>query len=1311
MGGLAERIRATHAQRLREGKEIIKDAAVGNGSDFGSEISLKAFLQLETAKARTELAEMREESVTDNGVDLVEVLDSYLQPNESEKYNGVPVRLNSHDFEITDAGRYGAEAQIFDIQNNNPNNGIPTKENELVLRRHLVGLRVNDPNYMKNILTFFDRVGKAGTLKHDRTATVYGSGLEIRDGAVYPFIVMEKIDGPTVSEHIKPETSIETTLDVTEQTLETLVSVHKQGIVHRDVKPSNLIDNGDGEIEVHLTDFGLAREIPDGTFTGTFDVGTPSYAAPEQINLGKSSPKADVYSTGLITAELILGSVIERVGRGENYKSVNRGRLEEALVQGKGLESKVASKIVDFVMNSVDPDPEKRFDSKQALTAVRYCRDVLEGKVELEKTEQGPVSLVPPLPFEVPTPFDDQDTVQGSTPETVQLPVKEARFTDFYDGLYGDDIERIKTVLKQVGLDERLIENPYDITHPGIISKIEEVEPVPYSGEDYPEGQQTPDFVSKHFERRGLTSKNIKARNSLERKLRREIRKGVGRQEKRSFQYQFETSRGSPTIEACEYLQSTSLVPFPDGQGKDKLYDLLSRIGCSVHLSKKDREAVEVLPLTTETVSDIKEHIDKRVGYLATVEPKHNLVKSVSVEFLSDNELKVLKRDVGVYSRKWDLLKSTGATVLPWLGTYYENPHLITFCAAASAFIGLFLTYEVSKHTFRYKRQVLDKADVLLKEHVRKIGHRPDFMDVLRIEDRVHVDTPVEVELKNSDTSFKDFLYFVNHLPEAVGVTVKRIANTVLCYGIGQVRYLTERGKRKQIESRRLQRVTFPDLADKVLEKIHESGFGKDYSLLIKASDLCKEVIEKAEHDHPELHLYKGLSLFLYGNLAGADHEFKKATDLGHLVEGFSNSGLTSLIGSSQHASRMDLIYAASFAAERIGQKNGSLDARRFDILIRTYLGDYDRALEEVGDAEHFVMSGTEAGLIRAAIYLRQKKVPKAFEELNYTINNHNIGEDSALLSATYFARGMAVLEDSIGRSGLDLVKVLDKAISDFEESVRLSEFQEAKFNVHLCRGLQYKLKGNLKKARKELAKAMKLPDSVTSAYLSPYHHELGEMCMIEGDVDQAFVELKRALKFGGDVEVINRSLGSVLTQKGEFDEAEKHLKRAIEQNPEDAISYLLLGSVSNLKGDFQSGIENSWIALTKGLESEFEAVAYNNFGRAMNCLGNYEQALDVLISAKKISESTGERILTIYANMGDSYAGLGKKLEAIGSYSSVISELKMRKPKGNLRLNDYVAGARAEKGLKNLGVDDNFKYRDQGLNFGILKKEHLDKE
>lgn len=391
MGALDQRVRALHARRLRESRKDINQTTSGASSQYGSGVDLRAFLQLEAAKARAQTAAWAEEAAAAepeettepevDAVDPVEAIEGYLEPAGSEEYQGVPVRLSAKDFGITPLTA-GGEAQIYDLENKNPGNGLSTEKGDLVFRRHHVGLNTRDPHYVQQILTFFDRAGKAGTLEHGRIAKVYGYGLQIIDGLVHPFMVMEKIDGDTVSDYIKEDTDIETALDLTTQTLEVVASVHRQGMVHRDVKPSNLIaKNGDGNpIKVYLTDFGLARNMTDGTATGTH-VGTPKYAAPEQVNDGRVTEEADVYPVGLILAELILGEEYKN-SIGTTYRQVHRGRLEERLVNSKGVDRAVATEIVDFIMESVSAESTDRSNAQQAYTKAQRLQDLVAGNVE-----------------------------------------------------------------------------------------------------------------------------------------------------------------------------------------------------------------------------------------------------------------------------------------------------------------------------------------------------------------------------------------------------------------------------------------------------------------------------------------------------------------------------------------------------------------------------------------------------------------------------------------------------------------------------------------------------------------------------------------------------------------------------------------------------------------------------------------------------------------------------------------------------------------------------------------------------------------
>ncbi len=141
-------------------------------------------------------------------------------------------------------------------------------------------------------------------LNHAGLVTVLDAGTS----ADRPFLVMELIDGPNLSEcctgtalHITRVVAVGT------QVAEGLAHAHAAGVVHRDVKPSNIMLGRDGR--VWLTDFGIARLIGDTahlTRTG-MTIGSPAYLAPEQVRGQEVGPASDVYSLGLVLLEMITG--------------------------------------------------------------------------------------------------------------------------------------------------------------------------------------------------------------------------------------------------------------------------------------------------------------------------------------------------------------------------------------------------------------------------------------------------------------------------------------------------------------------------------------------------------------------------------------------------------------------------------------------------------------------------------------------------------------------------------------------------------------------------------------------------------------------------------------------------------------------------------------------------------------------------------------------------------------------------------------------------------------------------------------------
>ena len=149
----------------------------------------------------------------------------------------------------------------------------------------------------------------AGRLHHPNVCTVYEAGVE--DGL--PYIAMQYVDGPTLRARIADGVSVRSErldrVHLVERVARALHAAHEQGLVHRDVKPGNIMLTADGEPIV--CDFGMARiEEDDATLTRTGDVrGTPAYMAPEQITgTSMSDARTDVHALGVVLYELVTGT-------------------------------------------------------------------------------------------------------------------------------------------------------------------------------------------------------------------------------------------------------------------------------------------------------------------------------------------------------------------------------------------------------------------------------------------------------------------------------------------------------------------------------------------------------------------------------------------------------------------------------------------------------------------------------------------------------------------------------------------------------------------------------------------------------------------------------------------------------------------------------------------------------------------------------------------------------------------------------------------------------------------------------------------
>jgi len=168
-----------------------------------------------------------------------------------------------------------------------------------LLAEHLA----EDPNFVSR----FQREAQAAArLVHPNVVQVFDSGQD--ENTSQYFIVMEYIEGSSCAEILRDDgwVEVEEAISIIEQACEGLHYAHRHGVVHRDVKPGNLLRAREGEVK--LADFGIAKATEQSSITQVGSVlGTAAYLAPEQARGEDAGPSADLYALGVVTYQLISG--------------------------------------------------------------------------------------------------------------------------------------------------------------------------------------------------------------------------------------------------------------------------------------------------------------------------------------------------------------------------------------------------------------------------------------------------------------------------------------------------------------------------------------------------------------------------------------------------------------------------------------------------------------------------------------------------------------------------------------------------------------------------------------------------------------------------------------------------------------------------------------------------------------------------------------------------------------------------------------------------------------------------------------------
>ena len=232
-------------------------------------------------------------------------------------------------------------------------------EDELILRPVAIKILkeeyLSDPNFLER---FRSEARSAALVEHEGIANVFDYGEDT--GAAY--LVMELVPGESMSRLLEREKRLseDRVLDIMAQTSRALAAAHARGLVHRDIKPGNLLITPEGKVKI--TDFGIARVGDQVPLTKTGQVmGTVQYLAPEQATGKSSTPATDLYSLGVVSYEALAG---KRPFTGENQMAIAMAHINE---MPPALPESIDPRVQNLVLSCLAKKPTQRPESATSL--------------------------------------------------------------------------------------------------------------------------------------------------------------------------------------------------------------------------------------------------------------------------------------------------------------------------------------------------------------------------------------------------------------------------------------------------------------------------------------------------------------------------------------------------------------------------------------------------------------------------------------------------------------------------------------------------------------------------------------------------------------------------------------------------------------------------------------------------------------------------------------------------------------------------------------------------------------------------------
>src|SRR5699024_4195125 len=261
----------------------------------------------------------------------------------------------------------------------------------------------------------FDREAKAATsVCHPNIVNIYDVGEE-KDDHIY-YMVMEYVEGMTLKEYIQTHSpvSIDNTLHIMKQLTAAISHAHANGLIHRDIKPQNILIDHDGNAKV--TDFGIAMALSATSLTQTNSIlGSVQYISPEQARGGKATKKSDIYSLGIVMFELLTGQL---PFSGQSPVAIALKHLQEDTPSIRDLDQDIPQSIENIVLKSTTKDPTYRYQTADEMQeALEHALDedrINEPKFAIPVLEGDETKAIPAINADMLEKYEQYDDAEST---------------------------------------------------------------------------------------------------------------------------------------------------------------------------------------------------------------------------------------------------------------------------------------------------------------------------------------------------------------------------------------------------------------------------------------------------------------------------------------------------------------------------------------------------------------------------------------------------------------------------------------------------------------------------------------------------------------------------------------------------------------------------------------------------------------------------------------------------------------------------------------------------------------------------------